>query len=72
MHRAECQHEEVACVFSGCDARLLRKDMIQHVGEWHKQDAVELAVSNSCKIAVLEGKVAELESEKRLAAASKT
>ena len=72
VHRAKCKLEEVTCVILGCDARLLRKNMIQHVGECHKHEAVELAVSNSCKIAVLEGKVRELESEKSLAAASTT
>jgi len=72
LHRAKCEHEEVTCVIPGCDARLLCKDMIQHVGERHKQEAGELLVSFSCKIAVLEGKVAASESEQRLAAASTT
>ena len=83
LHRAECQHEEVTCPCPGCDKRLLRKDIIQHVGNRHRQEAGELLVSFSRKIAVLEGKVAELESElegkvaeleseQRLAAASTT
>ena len=75
-HRAECEHEGVTCVIPGCDARLLRKDLIQHLWERHKQEAGQLLVSTLRQNALLEdkaaGKIAELESEKRLAASSTT
>jgi hypothetical protein len=72
IYRAECEHEEVTCPCPGCDKRLLRKNLIQHVGNRHKQEARELLVSAWSQIAVLEGKDAASESEQRLAAASTT
>ena len=72
LHRAECEDEEVTCPCPGCDARLLRKGMDAHVEATHLGSAVKLLQSAWREIDVLEGNDAELKSEKRLAAASKT
>ena len=38
-HRAECDHEEVTCSCPGCDALLLRKDLVAHVESTHLGEA---------------------------------